>query len=311
MVDREPQPGGEELHTFSGVAEESGVAANPGSTYGILSAMFGPTTAEQIFESDEEAVIRAQNILDKIVHEANHGIIVTGVHPGLELFDEVECRDTRSHTTGTERLPIVGLVGRITWRLNLDSHFGVVAYEQELRLGGLQRYSWSRYGNQVFASEGSGIDLPYAPSDPENRLVTTPVIPPPEYADAGFQPADVSISPIPEYAQTQTRPHLPPLREALFNPPEPYPSRLIIGPDNLQELQNRENQLEYLRAGVADPRQSQQAHDEYIRALLRANTVVIPGLDTDAENPLFNPNRPSRPRPQRQSPGDFRNRRFR
>lgn len=155
VVDAEPAPGGEQISRYSGVARDTASE----DSYGVLPALFGPTTQEQSFENQDEADQRAANILRRIISESASGIIVCNPHPGVEIFDRISAEDSRSEIDN-EAIPMDGLVGRVEWRMNLDSHFGAKVYEQEIRIGGLRRYAYTAFGGQYFANEGVNEGFP-------------------------------------------------------------------------------------------------------------------------------------------------------
>ena len=339
VVENEPAPGGEQTTRFSGAARD----ISSENTYGVLPVMFGPTTQEQSFENQTEADQRALNILRRIISESASGIIVCNPHPGVQLFDRISAEDSRSEIDN-EAIPMDGLVGRIEWRLNLDSHFGAKLYEQEIRIGGLRRYAYTAFGGQYFANEGvnegfpeygdapfsdfvnllrfteenvarqipdrsqrigprqSGGLLPITETD-ETFLDTTTdsIVTTLMTSNNPFGRPDLVIRPAPDHVAAGSRlltpltprpdvggsyadvvggagqtPSPPRLFNALFNPPAPFPSSLTqqgVLQNTLQDLQARMDSLETARRGAL-------LHDPAaLRALLRANTVVIPGLD--------------------------------
>ena len=125
----------------------------------------------------------------RIVSEAASGIIVTRPNPVLEIFDRVSALDPRNEDPN-EANPATGYIGRIALTLNLDSHFGGKVYEQEFRLGGLRKYSWT----QLEGPEGrTGME--------DENIFDRPRLPNP-FADGytGYTPPSV-----PEYAQPGAR----------------------------------------------------------------------------------------------------------
>lgn len=150
VVDVEPEPGGEDIHRFVGAVDNSVSMTR----YGVMPALFGPTTDEQEIEDQDEADSRAASLMRKINSESAEALIVTTPHIFLELFDRVKIVDSRLAPT----TPPEGFVGRIEWRLNLDEKLGPIQFEQEIRVGGLRKYAWTST-SQTLMGPGGPVQL--------------------------------------------------------------------------------------------------------------------------------------------------------